>query len=135
LILCLGLSLSGITAHADESLYQDLGGRKQIASFTNTFVDIVIHDDRIKAFFVDANIPRLKRLLTQQFCQLSGGPVVYRGRSMKKSHAGRGIRDADFNAVAEDLQTAMDQAKIPYFTQNRLLALLAPMEKDIVTKE
>jgi len=28
----------------------------------------------------------------------------------------------------------MDAAKVPFFTQNRLLALLAPMQRDVVTK-
>jgi hemoglobin len=45
-----------------------------------------------------------------------------------------GIRNADFNALAEDLQFAMDAAGISFFTQNRLIALLAPMQHDIVTK-
>jgi hemoglobin len=41
---------------------------------------------------------------------------------------------ADFNALVEDLQLAMDDSEIPFATQNRLLAILAPMERDIVNK-
>ena len=53
---------------------------------------------------------------------------------MAASHKGLHLNQAKFNAVAEDLQTAMEQAGIPYWTQNRLMALLAPMQRDIVTR-
>jgi hemoglobin len=44
------------------------------------------------------------------------------------------LTDADFNAQVEDMQLAMDEVGIPYRTQNRLLARLAPYERDVVTK-
>jgi len=44
------------------------------------------------------------------------------------------VTRAKFNAVAEDLQTAMERTGLPYWTQNRLMALLAPMQRDIVTQ-
>ena len=53
---------------------------------------------------------------------------------MAAAHQGLDLSRAKFNAVAEDLQTAMRQIGIPYWTQNRLMALLAPMQRDIVTK-
>jgi hemoglobin len=52
---------------------------------------------------------------------------------MKAAHADLGIRKADFNALVEVLQDTMDQRRIPFRTQNRLLALLAPMHRDIIT--
>ena len=36
--------------------------------------------------------------------------------------------------LVEDLQDAMEAARIPFSTQNQLLALLAPMHRDIVTQ-
>lgn len=38
---------------------------------------------------------------------------------------------AQFNALAEDLQFAMDSANVPFRAQNKLLAKLAPMLKDM----
>jgi hemoglobin len=121
-------------AAAEDGLYQELGGRPRIEAFTGTFVDLMAHDDRIKAKFEDTNLARLKQRLTDQLCQLTGGPAAYKGRDMAAAHKALGITVADFNAAVEDLQAAMDQAGIPFFTQNRLLAILAPMERDIVTK-
>ncbi len=131
-----GLMLGGpaLSARADDSLYRDLGGQQKIAAFTDDFVNRLVRDDRIKARFANANIPHLKEKLVEQFSALAGGPVQYDGLGMKAAHASMGLRNADFNALAEDLQSAMDAAGIPFFTQNRLLALLAPMQREIVTK-
>ena len=52
---------------------------------------------------------------------------------MKDAHADLKITRADFNALVEVLQQAMREAGIPSATQNRLLALLAPMHREIVT--
>jgi hemoglobin len=44
------------------------------------------------------------------------------------------VNRAQFNALVENLQDAMAKNDVPSRTQNRLLALLAPMHRDIVTK-
>ena len=49
-------------------------------------------------------------------------------------HAGLGIREADFNALVEDLQKAMDAQGVPFRAQNKLLAKLAPMHREIITR-
>ena len=84
--------------------------------------------------YSDADVERLSALLKEQFTQLTGGPAVYSGRDMKSAHQDMGLHNADFNALAEDLQKAMDQNHVPARAQNKLLGKLAPMEKQIVTK-
>lgn len=121
-------------AAADDSLFQALGGRETIQRIAAVTIDLSVADPRINATFADINHNRIKRLLADQFCQLSGGPCVYEGRDMKETHAKHGYTNADFNILVEHLQTAMDREKIPFRVQNRLLALLAPMQRDIVTK-
>jgi hemoglobin len=53
---------------------------------------------------------------------------------MKTAHEGMGVRTSHFNALVEVLQESMDAKKIPFTVQNRMLALLAPMHRDIITK-
>jgi hemoglobin len=90
-------------------------------------------DPRIKPFFKDTVPQRLKFGLTEQVCQLTGGPCTYTGQDMKTAHATMGVNKAAFNNLVEGLQFAMDDEKIPFTVQNRLLALLAPMNRDIIT--
>ncbi len=119
---------------AEDTLYLKLGGQPGIIDIVRDSVALFLTDDRIKADFDNVNLDRFKMRLTDQICQLAEGPCIYKGRSMKAAHAGLDLTQAKFNAVAEDLQTAMRRNGISYWTQNRLLALLAPMQRDVVTR-
>jgi len=90
-------------------------------------------DPRIGGHFKDVKPAALKESLTDQICQLSGGPCKYEGADMKSAHADMDINKGHFNALVEVLQSAMDAQGIPFAQQNRLLALLAPMHGDVIT--
>ncbi len=118
----------------EKSLYERLGGKDAIVAVVDDFVGNVAADKRINGFFANANVPRLKAMLVDQVCEASGGPCKYKGLDMKTAHAGRGIGDADFTALVEDLQKTLNKFKVPAKEQGELLGALAPMKKDIVTK-
>jgi hemoglobin len=94
----------------------------------------VAADRRINGFFAKANIGRLKARLVEQICQGTGGPCVYSGGDMKSVHAGMGIQSKHFNALVEDLGKSLNKFKVPAREQKQLVAILAPMKKDIVTR-
>lgn len=116
------------------SLFEQLGGAEGLTRITNDAVDLALINPVIKDSFAETNIPRLRALLYAQFCELTGGPCKYEGRSMARSHAPLKLTNLHFNALVEDLQTAMERAKIPFSVQNRFLAILAPMQREIVTR-
>lgn len=122
------------SARAEDTLYHDLGERPGIATIVDDATANFLADDRIKATFDNTNIDRFKGLLTDQLCVVAGGPCVYKGRTMHDAHKGLHLTDHDFNALVEDLQKGMDKAGVPFPTQNRLLARLAPMHRDVVTR-
>lgn len=123
-----------VAAPAQPTLYQQLGGAPAIAKVVDDFIAIVAADPRINFQFAKTNIARLKILLQQQFGEALGGPEKYTGRDMKAAHVGMGVTNAQFNALAEDLYEAMDKNGVPYRTQNVIMALLAPMQRDIVER-
>lgn len=98
------------------------------------FVDRLFADPVIGRFFKKTKPANLKEQLRDQVCYLSGGPCKYAGDTMKAVHADLGIRMSDFNVLVEVLQAVMDARGIPFRAQNRLLALLAPMHRDIITR-
>ena len=118
----------------DDQLYQQLGGQEAIQRFTNDFYDSMLQDARIAHFFDGINMKHLKRVLADYFCVVAGGPCVYDGVGMKDAHAHLGIGKGDFNTLVEHLQRAMDKAHVPFATQNQLLARMAFLHRDIVTK-
>lgn len=127
-----GLGACSSTPTHDDSLYLALGGKPGISKTVTQFLYQVVDDDRINHYFAGVNADRLQRRLTNQFCQLSGGPCRYTGDSMHKVHAGMHLTDADFNALVEDLIIAMEKRQVPVSAQNRLLAKLAPMHDAVL---
>ena len=135
LAAALGLAAAlALPAHAGDTLYAALGKDEGIRRIVASFVVRVQADPRTAQQFKDADLDRLHKMLGEQFCALSGGPCRYTGDDMKESHAAMKITNAQFNAVAEDLQLAMEEHGVAPSAQNRLLAKLAPMQRDIVTK-
>ena len=119
---------------AARSLYDRLGGEPAIKAVVDQFVANVVADDRINKYFANANVDHLKMSLVSQLGQASGGPLHYDGRDMKTVHAGMGIDEAAFDALVEDLISALDQFKVGEKEKGELLAILQPMKGDIVEK-
>ena len=134
-VVAVTLALTGADAKPlEKSLYTRLGGQTTIRAVVDDFVGNVAADKRINKFFARTDIPNLKRQLTNQICQGSGGPCKYTGRSMKDAHRGIGVSGANFGALVEDLQKSLTKFKVPAREQGELLAILGPMKKDIVEK-
>ncbi len=122
------------TAGGNDALYRAFGQKAGIQSLMEDFVDRLKADARTAPFFKDTNRANLVEQLTDQLCQLSGGPCTYKGAPMDKAHRDLDIAKRDFNALVEVLQQSMDAKGIAFRDQNRMLAKLAPMHRDIVTK-
>ena len=128
-------TLSGGSVGAQtRTLYDRLGGYPAISAVVDDFVKNVAADRRINRFFAKANIGRLKARLVEQICQGTGGPCIYTGRDMRSVHAGMGIQGRHFNALVQDLGKSLKRFKVPAREQKELVAILAPMKKDIVTR-
>jgi hemoglobin len=128
------LMLTSAAARADKTLYESMGGEPALRAALDHFADLVVADDRINFTFAEANMAKFKQLLFEQLCNVSGGPCKYTGRDMRTAHAKLNINNAEFNALAEDLYISLGHAGIPYRLQNKLMALLAPMQHEIVKK-
>ena len=119
-------------APADDALFRALGGQPGIDRITGDFVPRLVADPRTSEFFKKSNQAHLQEMLAQQFCVVSGGGCTYTGLPMDRAHHDMDISKGDFNALVEVLQASMDAQHVPFATQNRLLARLAPMHREIV---
>ena len=115
-------------------VFEDFGGMPGLTVLMDDFMTILVADPRTSRFFEGKELPRVKRQLAEQFCAILGGGCAYSGRDMRTAHVGMGVDRAAFNALVEDLQLAMDKHGIPFRSQNKLLAVLAPMHREAVTK-
>lgn len=115
-------------------VFEDFGGMPGLTALMDDFMANLVADPRTRRFFEGKELPRIKRQLAEQFCAILGGGCAYSGRDMRTSHAGMGVDRAAFNALVEDLQRAMDKHQVPFRSQNKLLAVLAPMHREVVEK-
>jgi truncated hemoglobin YjbI len=121
-------------AHAEDTLYNQIGGEAKLRATMDTLVEVMLVDERINFTFANTDLVKFKGLLYDQICELTGGPCKYTGRDMATSHEKINSTNAMFNALAEDLYIAFEKHGVPYRLQNRVMALLAPMQPDIVKK-
>ena len=125
-------ALPAAASEPDSALYQALGERPGIESMVRDLLHRIVRDERIASQFQGIDVQRFHRNLSDQLCELSGGPCRYEGESMPSAHAGMGITETQFNAVTEHLIRAMESEDVPTWAQNRLLAQLVTLHGDIV---
>ena len=121
------------TRTTNSALFDTFGGKAGLAQLMDDFMVRLLADPRTAPHFKPANQERVKEQLVDQFCVAMGGPCVYKGADMKSAHANLDITKGDFNALVEVLQQAMDARGIAFGAQNQLLALLAPLHRDVIT--
>ncbi len=147
--LSLGLLLSSATlVHADEMMpthsanlgntpmvgtetFQAFGGKEGLVKIMDDFMLGLVADPRTKPYFDNNKQAYIKAMLVEQMCELMNGGCKYPGRDMKSSHTNMAVNREGFNALVEQFQFAMDKNNVPFSAQNKLLAKLAPMYRDI----
>lgn len=130
--LSLNIAQAQTAPPADDSLYRQLGAQPGLTRLMDDFMTRLLADPRMNPFFKDVDHQHVKAELVTQICEVSGGPCKRKGPDMKKAHDGMDITKNNFNALVEVLQQTMDAQGIAFGTQNRLLAKLAPMHREII---
>ena len=121
-----------------KSLYDRLGGYNAIAAVVDDFVGRLVTDKQFERFFVGHSTDskrRIRQHIVDQLCAAAGGPCVYTGRTMKDSHAGLGISEAEWDAAARRLVASLDKFKVPEQEKKDLLAFVSGLKADIVEKK
>ena len=122
-----------MTAADEVSIYEAIGGESALAAVVDDFYVRVLADPQLTGFFVGANMQKLKGRQVEFFAAALGGPDSYQGASMRKTHAGRGISQADFDRVAFHLSAALAAAGVPADTIAQITAAITPLADDIVS--
>ena len=130
------LALAGCATNPSTSptLYSRLGGEKVVRQVVNETIDQASTDPRTKRSFADVKLQRVKDNIHDQICSLTGGGCKYTGDPMDKVHKGLANTEAEMNLVVQWLRDALDRNGVQTREKNELLAILAPMKRDIVTQ-
>jgi hemoglobin len=143
-VLLCGLLIVGCASQPKQTrtLYDRLGGEPAIRAVIDDFVDRGAADPKVN--FTRAgtsmewkptpgNVEKLKLRLVQ-FVSVSAGAtdLKYEGRDMLTTHAGMQIRPEEFDALAADLQWALDKNKVPAKEKQELMTIVASTKSVIV---
>ena len=132
------LSASAQDGMMKRSLYERLGGYNAVAAVVDDFVGRLVPDKQFERFFAGHSTDskrRIRQHIVDQLCAAAGGPCVYTGRTMKDSHAGLGISEAEWDAAAKHLVASLDKFKVPEPEEKELLAFVNGLKADIVEKK
>ena len=125
---------AGAQPFTGEQMLAAFHGREGVDRIVDDTLDRSIADPKLADIFKVTDMARLRRTLKEQVAYLLGAPVAYTGRDMKSAHKDQGVNTAEFNTLVEHMQLAMDREGVAFRAQNQLLAKLAPMKRDVVTR-
>lgn len=119
-------------------LWDRLGGESAVTAVVHDFVALAAPDPRVNflrdgKYTLDAaGVANLERKLVELVSAVSGGPLKYTGGDMKAVHAGMGITDAQFDAIAGDLIAVLKKYKVPKAEADELVAAVASTRSAMV---
>jgi hemoglobin len=134
-VLSAASDLPASAENAERSLYQRLGGEPVMAKVVEQTIRQMSNDPAVNQSFDKVNLKRLDAKIVELICALAGGGCVYSGDDMKLVHQGLNISEREFYALVEALRTALHANGVGEREKNELLRLLAPMKRDVVTKQ
>lgn len=128
-------------AHAEEepeSLYERLGGLRSITPVVDDFVNHLFFNPTLNknpalsARHRETPLPYLKFQFTQLMCEMSGGPCIYSGLTMKEAHEPFKISADEWEIMTGELKKSLERFKVPPAEQEELLELFGETRDDIV---
>lgn len=123
---------AGAAPITDPAVFAAFHGKEGVGRIVARTVELSLADPRTAEIFKPFDMVRLRRTLAEQICYVLGGPCRYTGRDMAAAHKDMGLQPSDMGALVEHLQAAMAEEGVPFAMQNRLLAKLAPMKRDMM---
>ncbi|MFB0872694.1 MULTISPECIES: group 1 truncated hemoglobin [unclassified Sphingobium] len=125
---------AGATPFIGSGMADAFHGQEGIRRIVAHFVEGNFTDPVIGEIFANQDKVRLRRTLFEQFCYILNAGCSYTGRDMASAHKDMGVQKADMNRLVERLQAAMQAEGVDFQAQNRFLAKLAPMRRDVLQK-
>ena len=126
---------SVLAADMQASLYKRLGGYDALAAVTDDFIGRLATDPQLAKFFAGHStdsLHHIRQLVLDQLCAATGGPCFYIGRSMKQTHAGLHITEADWDVTVKHLNETLAKFQVPAAEQQEVLTTIGSLKPDIV---
>ena len=120
-----------------ETLYQRLGGSSGINALVADIVALHMENPVIRARFRPyLETPEKLEITKKHLCAFleagSGGTAKYTGRTMRDTHRGMNINEAEYMATIDDILAALRKHRIDEQTQKDVLAIAYSLKEGIL---
>ncbi len=123
---------------SEETIFNRIGGKPAIDAAVDIFYSKIMADNRINHLFEGIDMPKQ---ITKQRVFLTyafGGAPNYSGPSMRKAHEKlvneKGLNGDHFTAVAENLQSTLEDLNVPSNLASEVMTLVASTKADVLNQ-
>ena len=115
------------------SLYSRLGGAEGIRRIIDDVIAAHLSNPVVSQRFKKAeDLGRLKVKAWEFFCAGAGGPETYTGKDMISAHKGMNINEAEYEAVTNDILSALKKNRIDDATAGDVTAILNSLKAQVI---
>lgn len=115
------------------SLYTRLGGADGIRRIIDDVIAAHLNNPVVSERFRKAeDIGRLKTKAWEFFCAGAGGPETYTGKDMIAAHKGMNITEQEYEAVTDDILSALAKNRIDDVTTRDVTAILNSLKSQVI---
>lgn len=132
---------SSMSAYAEASLYERIGGYKAVAAAVDHLVDNIYKNatlnknPTLKAVHDLDERAAFKLVLATWVMENTGGPKIYFGRPMDKAHLPLNITNREFNVILHECLETFYQLGVGQKEIDELMAGLEAQREAVVTAE
>lgn len=120
------------------SLYERLGGAPAVKAAVEIFYEKIMADTRVSFFFEDVDMTRQRAHQRAFMTYAFGGAPYFDGRSLRRAHARlvaeKGLSDAHFDAVAENLKATLDQLGVPETLAAEVMTIVGGTRDEVLNR-
>ena len=132
--------ISGYRGFREEErpLYEKLGGQAAVNATVDLFYKKVLADERLKSYFEGVDVEQLRKH-QKSFLAIAfgGGSLGAIGQRLRDAHAhsvNQGIGDAEFDRVADHLEAALTELKVPQQLIGEALQTIDGLRDDVLNR-
>jgi len=121
----------------EQTIFERLGKEKGIAKIVDDIVDAHMQNPKIQSRFLPyKDQPQRLIEIKKQTCDLlsavTGGPVMYNGRSMVEAHKGMNVSEYEFMAATDDILNTLDKHGVDQDAIKEILSIVYSTRDDVM---
>ncbi|KAF4650832.1 hypothetical protein FOL47_000835 [Perkinsus chesapeaki] len=118
-----------------DGLYKRLGEADGIRNLMDRVYELVVNDQRLKAFFADKDIEKVKNSQLVWIAAALGGPKTYSGRDLPEVHRDLGVDDYLFDSFIMNCEKALNGLGIEEDVMDEVLVSLEPARDGVLCRK